>query len=58
MTSSGFLVACVVVFCVWLLVILALPLLIWMVVFGLKPMNEYCASFCGPSMDSRRYAFW
>lgn len=28
-----------------------------MVVFGSNPMNEYWASFSGPSMDSKRYAF-
>lgn len=28
-----------------------------MVAVGLNPMKEYCASFLGPSIDSRRYAF-
>ena len=28
-----------------------------MVVFGSNPMNECWASFSGPSMDSKRYAF-
>ena len=25
-----------------------------MVIFGSNPMNEYCASFFGPSIDSKR----
>jgi len=29
---------------------------ILMVNFGSNPMNEYCASFFGPSIDSRMYA--
>ena len=38
-----------------------LPFLAVMVVLGSNPMNEYWASFLGPSIDSRRYAvlyFW
>jgi hypothetical protein len=29
-----------------------------MVIFGSNPMNEYWASFSGPSMDSKRYVVW
>jgi hypothetical protein len=31
--------------------------LAWIVVVGEKPMKEYWASFFGPSMDSKKYAF-
>ena len=27
---------------------------VWMVIFGSNPMNEYWASFSGPSIDSKR----
>jgi ABC-type polysaccharide transport system permease subunit len=37
----------------WFL-IWVLPFLVWMVIFGSNPMNEYWASFSGPSMDSKR----
>jgi hypothetical protein len=49
---------------VWLvlwLVIVTVPFLAVMVILGSNPRNEYLASFCGPSMDSSRYAilyFW
>jgi hypothetical protein len=33
--------------------VIASPFFIWIVTFGLNPMNEYCASFFGPSIDSR-----
>ena len=32
----------------------ALPFLVLTVIFGSYPMNEYCASFFGPSIDSKR----
>ena len=32
----------------------AFPFLTSIVNRGSKPINEYCASFLGPSMDSRR----
>jgi hypothetical protein len=31
----------------------AWPFFIWIVNLGSNPMNEYCASFLGPSIDSR-----
>jgi hypothetical protein len=40
----------------WLWVI-ASPFFIVIVNSGLNPMNEYCDSFVGPSIDSRMYAF-
>jgi hypothetical protein len=54
MSCSGSLVFRVAVspflsFLIWAFLFLA-----WMVIFGSKPMNEYCASFFGPSMDSKR----
>jgi len=61
MTLKGSLVCCVVASPVWLFVTVTLPFLAVMVVFGSKPKKLYCASFWGPSMDSRRYAvlyFW
>ena len=58
MSVKGSLVVSVVTWWVWLLVIFAFPLVNWMVVFGLNPMNEYWASFWGPSMDSNRYVVW
>jgi hypothetical protein len=54
MRFSGSLVVWVVSWWVLLLVIFALPFVIWIVVFGLNPMKEYWASFWGPSIDSRR----
>jgi hypothetical protein len=51
---SGSLVVSVIVSWLLWLVICAFPFVIWMVVFGSKPMNEYWASFFGPSMDSNR----
>jgi hypothetical protein len=44
----------VVVWWVVLSVMVRVPFLAVRVVFGLNPMKEYLASFCGPSMDSRR----
>jgi hypothetical protein len=44
-----------------MLVTVTVPFLAVMVVFGSNPKNEYWASFCGPSIDSRRYVvlyFW
>jgi hypothetical protein len=60
MRFSGSLVVWVVSWWVWLLVILAFPLVIWMVVFGLNPMKEYWASFWGPSIDSggKHFHIW
>lgn len=61
MTSKGSLVCCFVVCPVLVLVTMTVPFLAVMVVFGSKPKNEYWASFCGPSIDSRRYVvlyFW
>ncbi len=43
---------------VLLFVVVACPFFAVMVRVGLKPMNEYWAIFCGPWMDSRRYAVW
>ena len=54
MSINGSLVVSVVTWWVWWLIIFAFPLVTWMVVFGLNPMNEYWASFWGPSMDSKR----
>jgi hypothetical protein len=54
MSCSGSLVFCVAVSPVLSFLIWAFWFLVWMVIFGSKPMNEYCASFSGPSMDSRR----
>jgi hypothetical protein len=61
MTLKGSLVFLVVVCLVLVLVMVTFPFLAVMVVLGSNPKNEYCASFWGPSMDSRRYAvlyFW
>jgi hypothetical protein len=61
MSLKGSLVCLVVVWFVLVLVMVTVPFLAVMVVFGSNPKNEYWASFCGPSMDSRRYAvlyFW
>jgi hypothetical protein len=54
---SGSVVFCLVFLPVVLLFMVACPFLICMVVDGEKPMNEYWASFFGPSMDSKIYAF-
>ena len=54
MACSGSLVFSVVVSPVFSLWISVSPFFTWMVKLGAKPMNEYCASFFGPSMDSRR----
>jgi hypothetical protein len=48
-----------VVFCwvfspVFLLMIVVCWFLDWMVFVGETPMKEYCASFFGPSIDSRK----
>ena len=42
---------------VLLLWVIASPFLIVSVNSGLNPINEYCDSFLGPSIDSRIYAF-
>jgi hypothetical protein len=42
---------------VWLVlrfVMVTLPFFAVMVIFGSNPKKEYCASFCGPSIDSKR----
>jgi len=54
---NGSLVVSVVISWVLLWIIFAFPAIIRTVVLGAKPMKEYCASFSGPSMDSKRYAF-
>jgi hypothetical protein len=54
MTPKGALVCLVVALPVSVLVIVTVPFLAVMVVFGSKPKNEYWASFWGPSMDSSR----
>jgi len=51
---SGSLVFSVAVSPVFSLRISVAPFFISMVKVGAKPMKEYCASFFGPSMDSRR----
>jgi len=56
MACSGSLVFSLAVSPVFSLRISASPFFISRVNLGAKPMNEYCASFLGPSMDSRRYA--
>ncbi len=43
---------------VFVLVVVTVPFLAVMVVFGSKPKKLNWASFWGPSMDSRRYAVW
>jgi len=48
----------VVVWAVLVLVMVRVPFLAVMVVFGSKPKKLNWASFCGPSMDSRRYVVW
>jgi hypothetical protein len=61
MTLKGSLVCCVVVWSVLVVVMVTAPFLAVMIVFGSNPKNEYWASFCGPSIDSRRYVvlyFW
>ena len=55
---KGSLVVSVVTLLVWASLILAFPFVTCIVVLGLNPMKEYWANFCGPSIDSRRYAFW
>ena len=53
--------SCFLVCLVLLSVIVVSPFVVSMVIFGLQPTNEYWAIFCGPSIDSRRYAvsyFW
>ena len=54
MSCSGSFVFCVVVWPVLWFLIWAFLFLVWMVIFGSNPMNEYCASFFGPSIDSKR----
>jgi hypothetical protein len=54
MSCSGSFVFSVVVSPVLSFLILDFLFLVWMVIFGSNPMNEYCASFSGPSIDSRR----
>jgi hypothetical protein len=54
MSWSGSLVFCAAVSPVLSFLIWAFLFLVWMVIFGSNPMNEYCASFLGPSIDSRR----
>jgi hypothetical protein len=55
---SGLLVFWVVTFLVLWFVIVACPFFVWIVMVGLKPMKEYWAIFCGPLIDSKRYAVW
>ena len=54
MSCSGSLVFRVVVSSFLSFLIWAFLFLVWIVIFGSNPMNEYCASFFGPSIDSRR----
>ena len=54
MSCSGSLVFRVVVSLFLSFLIWAFLFFVWMVILGSKPMNEYCASFFGPSMDSKR----
>lgn len=54
MACRGSLVFSLVVSPVFSLRISMSPFFILMAKLGAKPMNEYCASFFGPSMDSRR----
>jgi len=54
MGCNGSLVFFVVVSPVLSFLICAFLFFVWAVIFGSNPMNEYCASFLGPSMDSRR----
>ncbi len=54
MVCSGSLVFCMVVSPVLSFLIWTFSFLVWTVIFGLNPINEYCASFFGPSIDSRR----
>ncbi len=54
MILKGSLVCWVEVSPVWVLVVVTAPFLAVMVIFGSKPKKLYCASFWGPSMDSRR----
>ena len=42
------------VFFVLVLVMVTVPFLAVMVIFGSNPKNEYWASFWGPSIDSKR----
>ena len=58
MILKGSLVCCVVDCPVLVLVMVTVPFLAVMVVFGSNPKNENWASFWGPSIDSRRYAVW
>ena len=54
MIFSGSLVFSVVVSPFLSFLIWAFLFLVWRIIFGSNPMNEYCASFFGPSIDSRR----
>ncbi len=58
MIFRGFWVFCWMVFLVLWFVMVACPFFAVRVSVGLKPMNEYWAIFCGPCMDSSRYAVW